>query len=122
MSMVLLHSFLTLFPLGDWYLSDPSTRTPILPSAAIPGAIGGMLPPPWSPSDSYIMAVLADANRTPGDVIVGRRLEQEKVLAPRLIPRVGLARLWLVTYRVDVVGPDGPYSVYVDRAALVLTQ
>ena len=30
------------------------------------------------------------------------------------------ARLWQVTHRVDVVGPDGLYTVYVDRSALVL--
>jgi hypothetical protein len=120
MSKVLLHGVLTLFPIGEWYCPDPSARTPILPPVALPRAVGGLFPAPGPPSDRYVLALLATNGRTPGDVVVGHHFVREQVTAPRLFPIVGPARLWEVSYRVDVVGPDGRYSVYVDRSALVL--
>jgi hypothetical protein len=32
---------------------------------------------------------------------------------------VGVARLWELTYRCQLIGPDGPYTIDVDRTALV---
>jgi hypothetical protein len=120
MCWVLFHGLLFLLRLGEWYLTDPTDQAVILPRAAVPRVAGGVLPPPGPPSNRYIMAALAAAGRTPGDVIVSHRLEREVVLAPRPFPLVGRARLWQVTHRIDVAGPDGPYTLYVDRSALVL--
>jgi hypothetical protein len=106
-------------PIGQHFLADPSRRTPILPAAAVPRVAGGWLPPPGPPSPEYIRSALAAAARLPGDVIVVHGLERERVSAPRLYPGVGLAIEWQLTYRCQVVGPDGPYTVYTDRTALV---
>jgi len=47
-------------------------------------------------------------------------LERQKISAPRQFRGVGRASLWEVAYLVEVVGPDGPYTIYVDRSALVI--
>jgi hypothetical protein len=106
-------------PLGQHYFADPSQRTPILPAFAAPRSGGGWLPPPGPPSAAYIRAALAKAGRQPGDKIVSHKLESERVGAPRFYPSVGRAREWQLTYRCQIDGPDGPYSFYVDRTALV---
>jgi hypothetical protein len=105
--------------LGQHYLADPSARVPILPAFAAPRSGGGWLPPPGPPSAAYIQAKLAQGRRQPGDKIVSHKLVSERLGAPRFYPGVGRAREWQLTYRCQIDGPDGPYSFYVDRTALV---
>jgi hypothetical protein len=120
MLKMLLGAVVYMWPIGHFYSADPDNRVPILPTIAVPRAAGGLLPPPGPPSDRYIQAALAGAGRQPGDVIVTHRLVRERVGVPRFYRGVGHAAHWELSYRCDVVGPDGPYTIYVDRNAMVL--
>ncbi len=117
MHTVLIAGLVGLAPLVQHYLLDSSDSTPILPAFLAPKAMGGELDPPGPPSVAYIMARLV--GRTPGDVIVRHWLEVEAVKPARNYRRVGRAREWQLMYRCDVVGPDGPITLYTDRDCLV---
>lgn len=107
-------------PFGDLYLSDGTgARAPVLPAFALPRTGGGWLPPPPPPSVAYILGTAAAAGRQPGDFVVSRKLEFQELHAARQFPTVGKGRLWVLNYRCDVFGPDGPYTIYVARDAIV---
>jgi hypothetical protein len=109
-----------LTPFGQLFLSDdPVAMVPVLPAIALPRIGGGWLPNPPPPSEKYILAAAAAAGRQPGDFVVSRKLESAKLGAARQFGGVGKGRLWQLHYRCDVFGPDGAYTIYVDRNAIV---
>ncbi len=120
MGLVILYGVLTFLQLCHWYLEDPSEVTVVLPSGVVPRLIGGVFPPPMPPTERYISNITLAAGRKPGDIILKSCVVQEEVSAPRMFPRIGNARVWQVTYKVDVVGPDGRNTIYIDRSAVVL--
>jgi hypothetical protein len=108
-------------PFGQLFLGDPGAPViPVLPAGAVPRLGGGWLPNPPPPPEKYILATAAAAGRQPGDVVVSRKLESATLGPAREFPRVGKGRLWQLHYRCDVFGPDGPYTISVDRGAIVL--
>ena len=107
-------------PFGELFLSDGiGGRAPILPAYAVPRIGGGWLPSPPPPSEGCILAAAAATGRKPGDVVVSRKLESQELRAARQFPRIGNGRLWLLNYRCDVFGPDGAYTIYVQRDAII---
>lgn len=119
MFTVLMVMVVDVIPLGQHYLADPDSRTPVLSALVQPFVTGGWLPPPGPPSQKYIFKTLADGGRKPGDVIVSHKIIKDQVRVQRLYPKVGLAREWNLTYFCEINGPDGPYGVYTDRTALI---
>jgi hypothetical protein len=110
----------TLTPFGQLFLSDdPGPVVPVLPAIALPRIGGGWLPNPPPPSETSILAWAMAAGRQPGDIVVSRKLESAKLGAARQYGGVGKGRLWQLHYRCDVFGPDGAYTIYVDRNAIV---
>ena len=108
-------------PFCQFFLSDPGRPVvPVLPAVAVPRIGGGWLPNPPPPSEQYLLAQAAAAGRRPGDLIVSRQVASAQFGAARQYPGVGKGRLWLLQYRCEAFGPDGPYTIYVDRAAIVL--
>jgi hypothetical protein len=105
-------------PFGQLFWSDPPATVPILPSFAVPRIGGGWLPNPSPPSEKYVLDSVA-AGRLPGDVVVSRKLESVRLGPARQFGVVGKGRFWQLHYRCDVNGPSGPYTLYVDRAAIV---
>jgi len=119
MLLPLLLSVAISMPFSPHYATDPGeNHTTVLPAEAIPQSAGGWLPTPGPPTVAVLKSLLL-SGRTPGDVIVGVTLEKDSVEAPRKFPLVGMARVWNLTYEFRIVGPDGPYAVYVDRTALI---
>ncbi len=99
-------------PFGELFLfDDTGGRVPVLPAYAVPRTGGGWLPNPPPPSKGYILAAAVAAGRQPGDVVVSRKLESQELRAARQFRLVGKGRLWLLNYRCDVLGPDGPYTI-----------
>jgi hypothetical protein len=94
---------------------DPTAPTSVLPLAAVPRCAGGKVPPPPPHPDAVVLAGNA------GFKVVGRKLDKELIDRVRVYPLVGVARLWCLTYRYDLLDANGnPRVVYIDRAALVL--
>ncbi|QJW94309.1 hypothetical protein [Frigoriglobus tundricola] len=117
---VLLLLVALLGPFGELFLSDGTVaRVPVLPAFAVPRTGGGWLPTPPPPSVAYLLGVAAAAGRQPGDFVVSRILESQELGAARQFPPIGKGRHWVLHYRCDVFGPDGPYTIYVDRNAIV---
>jgi hypothetical protein len=114
----------TLVVVAQFYYGDPfGSATPVLPAVAVPQEAGGILIPPGPPSAKYVFASLAAAGRRPGDRIVEYHLVDQKVegLRPYRVTGAGQVwgSIWRLTYCCRVNGPGGPYSLYVDRTALL---
>lgn len=106
-------------PFAQFILADPTGSVPVLPAGATPRIAGGWLPNPPPPSKEYVLSASAAAGRPPGGFVVYRKVDSATIGDARVYPGVGKGRLWRVTYRCEVNGPAGLYTVYVDRAAIV---
>ncbi len=119
MHTILIAGLMGFAPIVPHYYCDPSSDwTPVLPSYAVPKSVGGQLESPPAPVGSILMGLARDG-RTPGDVVVAQRIEKETVKPVREFRGIGNASVWKIEYRIDIVGPDGPTTVYYDRVAII---
>ncbi len=105
-------------PFVQLYTDYTGPMVPILPPIAMPRVGGGWLPNPPPPSEKYVLAAAADAGRQPA-AVVSRQLLKTELSAVRDFPRVGKGRIWTLHYECKVFGPDGPYTFYTDRSAII---
>lgn len=119
MHTILIAGLMVFAPIVPHFYSDPSNRTPVLPSYAVPKSMGGQLESPPPPTIDFILNDLARSGRAPGDLVVAQWIEKETVKPARDFRGIGNASIWKIEYRTDINGPDGPTSVYTDREAFI---
>jgi len=108
-----------LLPLG-WLYADPppDAVTPVVRAAVLPvDPINERWVSPPAPSAEYARK---QVNKGVGVQVLTSRLHDEKIHPAREYPKVGVARLWTLTYEYRLLTPAGPSVLYLDRAVLVV--